>query len=101
MKKLKRNILIFISLLIAFFVFIPNVSDAAYYSRLSDMINDKGNAEGKTVDVSFSTLTNNNNKTLYCIQHGIGFTRATYKVKRYIHIEGNVAKNKNGVKNGS
>ena len=51
MKKLKRNILIFISLLIAFFVFIPNVSDAAYYSRLSDMIEDKGNAEGKTVDV--------------------------------------------------
>ena len=101
MKQLKRNIIIFISLLIAFFVFIPNVSDAAYYSRLSDMINDKGNAEGKTVDVSFSTLTNNNNKTLYCIQHGIGFTRATYKVKRYIHIEGNVAKNKNGVKKSS
>ena len=101
MKQLKRNIIIFISLLIAFFVFIPNVSDAAYYSRLSDMIKDKGNAEGKTVDVAYSTMVNSKNTTLYCIQHGIGFTKATYKVKRYIHITGNVAENKSGTKKTS
>ena len=101
MKRLKRNMLLLISLLIAFFVFIPNISDAAYYSRLSDMIRDKGNAENKTVEVSYSTLTSSGNTTLYCIQHGIGFTRATYTVKRYIHITGNVAENKNGTKKTS
>ena len=101
MKTLKRNMLLLISLLIAFFVFIPNISDAAYYSRLSDMIRDKGNAENKTVEVSYSTLTSSGNTTLYCIQHGIGFTRATYTVKRYIHITGNVAENKNGTKKTS
>lgn len=94
MDKLKRNILLIITLIIAFFVLIPNISKAKAYTSFWDVIADKEDAVRGTVTLNWNLLKGN--WRLFCVQHGSEMSEDTYTIARYVHISGNTAKNDTG-----
>ncbi len=88
-KTMKRVLILISTMLLSIILFATKVhADDKVYLSLDQILFNLGtdNSVGKYVNIAESELVSRND--LYCIQHGVSFNVAEYRVAKYMHFNG-------------